>query len=213
MLYTLGQSVYACYTLYKAIGNQIDIYGFTAFGLTVVPYALMSVLNIIATLVTPSYPCMFLVETPDLEEARAGGGLFAGSVVSIAVDLKLRKRALPDFLSRHSSLAMPYWTVTGLLVLAPIAIVSGLSGFRYVAPLNNFVWITLWLCLGSVSCLGLKYMDHKMAEYTCQYSIHSSRLKDKHFRKWLRWWTLFTVPLFVPAVGGMVMVGYMLKEY
>lgn len=83
LLFTLAQSSYAAYTLYRARGNQIDIYGFSAFGLTVAPYALMSVINIVASLCTPAYPCMFLIETRDLDEAKRDGGHFAGAVARV----------------------------------------------------------------------------------------------------------------------------------
>jgi hypothetical protein len=42
------QTVSAGWTLYKASGDQIDQFGFAAFGLTVTPYLLMSIINFLA---------------------------------------------------------------------------------------------------------------------------------------------------------------------
>ena len=65
----LLQAVYAFLTLYNSCGNQINWYGYAAFGLTVVPYAVMSVLNLIANIVTPSYSTLYLVESEVMKEA------------------------------------------------------------------------------------------------------------------------------------------------
>lgn len=69
-LVALFQTSYAASTLYRARGNQIDIFGYAAFGLTVTPYLMMSVLNLLASLICPEYPAMFLVESADMREAR-----------------------------------------------------------------------------------------------------------------------------------------------
>jgi len=45
------QTIYAAISLYRAKGEQVELYGYAAFGLTVVPYLLMTILNLIAQLV------------------------------------------------------------------------------------------------------------------------------------------------------------------
>jgi hypothetical protein len=42
ILIGLFQAVWAVVTLYKVRGDQLDLYGYAAFGLTVAPYAFMS---------------------------------------------------------------------------------------------------------------------------------------------------------------------------
>lgn len=54
MLPFFDQALYAIFTLFNSHGNQIDRYGEATFGLTVVPYVVMSLLNLFANLVTPS---------------------------------------------------------------------------------------------------------------------------------------------------------------
>jgi len=56
------QVFYGSWELYIARGRQFERYGYTAFSLTVVPYIAMSLLNLLATILEPHYPCVFLVQ-------------------------------------------------------------------------------------------------------------------------------------------------------
>ena len=44
---------YATVTLYQSRGNQIEHYGYAAFALTVIPYAIMSLINLLGNILTP----------------------------------------------------------------------------------------------------------------------------------------------------------------
>lgn len=48
--------------LYRASERQIPRFGYAAYSLTVVPYVLMSVFNLVGAMCQPQYPTMFLVE-------------------------------------------------------------------------------------------------------------------------------------------------------
>ncbi|KAG4439610.1 hypothetical protein IFR05_004905 [Cadophora sp. M221] len=72
------QLIFASYTLYDSFGSQIDTYGYGAFGLTVTPYALMSLINPVGGLVTPSYPSLFIVNSSIMDEAIERGSHFDG---------------------------------------------------------------------------------------------------------------------------------------
>ena len=61
-------------------------FGFVAPGLTVLPYAFMSGLNLIANLVTPHYPTMYLVRSEVMEEAERRAGYRFDYVVGEIVD-------------------------------------------------------------------------------------------------------------------------------
>ncbi|KAI5841719.1 hypothetical protein BZA05DRAFT_412832 [Tricharina praecox] len=74
------QTVFGSFTLYRARGIQVDRYGYAAFGLTVFPYILMSLVNLAIHLVTPSYPSIYLVHSPEMDEARDRGGIFEGYI-------------------------------------------------------------------------------------------------------------------------------------
>jgi hypothetical protein len=56
------QVLYGSWELYIARGRQFERYGYTAFSLTLVPYITMSLLNLLATIFEPQYPCVFLVQ-------------------------------------------------------------------------------------------------------------------------------------------------------
>lgn len=80
-LVALGQSIFALTTLYKTRGDQIAQYGYAAFGLTVAPYAIMSLINLIGGMVTPQYPCFYMVGSSIMDEAqRRPGCYFQGTV-------------------------------------------------------------------------------------------------------------------------------------
>lgn len=56
------QTLYASFGLYQVSGDQIKKFGYASYSLTVIPYILMSLINLLATLCQPSYPRMFLVK-------------------------------------------------------------------------------------------------------------------------------------------------------
>jgi hypothetical protein len=66
----LIQACFAITTLYRSRGTQIDQFGYAAFGLTVAPYAFMSIVNLIGNLICPEYPAAFLVENIELDSMR-----------------------------------------------------------------------------------------------------------------------------------------------
>jgi hypothetical protein len=69
VLIALAQVVYAITTLYRTRGDQITRFGYAAFGLTVIPYLFMSVMNLIGNLMRPDYPMLYLVESQDMVDA------------------------------------------------------------------------------------------------------------------------------------------------
>ena len=57
-------------TLYKTGGDQIERNGFAAFGLTVIPYLIMTLVNLIGNAITPKYPKAYLVRSAIMDEAK-----------------------------------------------------------------------------------------------------------------------------------------------
>ncbi|KAI4160781.1 MAG: hypothetical protein LQ342_005494 [Letrouitia transgressa] len=74
------QTVTASFALYRAKGNQIELYGYASFGLTLLPYILMSIMNLITAICVPDYPTVFIVSSRASEEAIAKGGSITGTV-------------------------------------------------------------------------------------------------------------------------------------
>lgn len=73
ILVAIIQLYFSISTLVSTRGDQISRYGYAAFGLTVVPYLLVSTVNLIGSLVTPTFDRVYLIETPIMEEARSRG--------------------------------------------------------------------------------------------------------------------------------------------
>jgi hypothetical protein len=80
------QLMFACITLYRTRGDQLDRFGYAAYGLTVVQYAVMSLVNLIANMTTPSYPSLYMVRTKTMEEAERHDGKFVGWVATVMED-------------------------------------------------------------------------------------------------------------------------------
>jgi len=183
---SLVQAIWATVTLYRARGNQIDEYGYAVFGLTVAPYAWMSVVNIIATLWSSTYPALFVIRTPIMDEAEAAGGSFN---CELLVDLGESKK---DF--ARSRAYRDYWarSLALFFALIPLIIVGCLSRFaaRSSTPLQRGFTMS-WLVVGTTGGWGELYniLDNILLNIVPMLSA------------------------IVPALGGMVVVGMMLHDF
>jgi hypothetical protein len=74
------QTVYAAITLYRSRGSQIEVFGYAAFGLTVTPYIVMSIINLFAQIATPDYDSLLLVKSDIITKAERRGGVFDGAI-------------------------------------------------------------------------------------------------------------------------------------
>lgn len=83
ILFSLTQTISGGVSLYKARGSQIDRYGFAAFGLTVVPYIIISIINFVGSLLTSEYETLFLVRSTIMDEMIDRGGSVDGVVGTI----------------------------------------------------------------------------------------------------------------------------------
>ena len=72
------QIMYASVTLYHTRGDQIQRYGYASFGLTVIPYIIMSIMNLCGNLIVPDYPTLYLVNSLESDETKAAGGEIDG---------------------------------------------------------------------------------------------------------------------------------------
>ncbi|KAL8904439.1 MAG: hypothetical protein Q9207_003268 [Kuettlingeria erythrocarpa] len=83
ILFSLIQTISGGYQLYKARGSQIERYGYTAYGLTVLPYMMVSIINLIGSLLTSEYETIYLVHSAIMDEMKDRGGLCDGVVGTI----------------------------------------------------------------------------------------------------------------------------------
>lgn len=75
VLWSIAQTCIGSYILYQSRGSQLAIYGRAAFGLTVIPYVIASIINLLGSLVGRRYDNAFLVHSSIMNEAIARGGL------------------------------------------------------------------------------------------------------------------------------------------
>ena len=68
VLIALFQLVYGALSLADSRGDQINQFGYAAFGLTVAVYTVMAAINLIGHLLTPDYSTLFVVHNEVLEE-------------------------------------------------------------------------------------------------------------------------------------------------
>lgn len=203
VLIGLFQAVWAIVTLYEVRGDQLELYGYAAFGLTVAPYAFMSIINIIANLATPEYSTMFLVHTPDLDEAREAGGKFLGLVAAVDVDRPVEPGKKVE-LGYGPKQFWPAVFLALVIFVAPIAIVGGLSHKFQPGSISTAAdrgWLMSWLVVGSVSSVWAWFLRLVFVR------------ASNRARFTLIAYFLLMAPVFVPAIGGMVTVGRMLQSY
>ncbi|KAG9384452.1 hypothetical protein PtrSN002B_007631 [Pyrenophora tritici-repentis] len=74
------QIVYAGYGVLTVTGDQFDRFGYSAFHLTVLPYLVMSVVNLVGNLLTPTYPGITLVGTATSDEVHRRAGIVQSTI-------------------------------------------------------------------------------------------------------------------------------------
>ncbi|KAF2468299.1 uncharacterized protein BDR25DRAFT_357593 [Lindgomyces ingoldianus] len=217
----LIQAYFAIATLYRSRGTQIDRFGYAAFGLTVAPYAFMSVVNLFGNLICPEYPAVFIVENAELDRLReciasAGkqeeffvegtvGRITLASDQPIIDDPEIERARFERSLKRlwvkriPKDIAKDMIAIPALTGAVPISIVGGLSGFKEGQSTHSQrVWTMTWLVFGifmGVSCA--KYLRPTGESTPLQFLF-----------------IFFAVLTYgVSAVGGFVVVGQMITQY
>ena len=245
ILFSLFQVVAGGITIYRTRGDQIAQYGPGAFGLTVVPYVFMSSVNCIAGLLSPAYPSMYLVRTPDMVLAEGEGGVFAGVVAELVVppSCPVPRDGQRLIVSGYDVWLLvegrKFWMTAGLglfMVISPVATVlvlvygfpGGVESEGGTLDLERFsgddwsegtvpatervwwmsMWTWIWIICGSASGMGLVGMIGQIL-----------RRKRRGPKPQAMSSFLLAIPygvcivLWVPAIGGMVMVARQLREY
>jgi hypothetical protein len=193
LLISFIQAIWATVSLYRARGDQIERYGYAAFGLTVAQYAFMSVVNIIGNILRPEYPHVYMIRTPLMDKAEKAGCVFEGELVP-QID---EGEYLGSWFAK--GVFTELW-IGFLLGLIPLAIVGGLSEFRTKAstPLERgftITWLVVSLLIGP-----------------CFRFVHAG-FGDVSLRDRLIFVGTFVCLFGVPAIGGMVVVGRMIQKF
>ncbi|KLU93080.1 hypothetical protein MAPG_12021 [Magnaporthiopsis poae ATCC 64411] len=67
-LISIVQLLFGITTLYRAKADQLDRFGYAAFGLTVAPYVWMSMINLLGNVLCPQYDCIYIAESEGLRQ-------------------------------------------------------------------------------------------------------------------------------------------------
>ncbi|PMD63727.1 uncharacterized protein K444DRAFT_715763 [Hyaloscypha bicolor E] len=213
VLVSLGQAIYTIFTLYQARGDQIERFGYAAFGLTVAPYAVVSVLNLLGSGLCPEFAALYMVESSIMKEAvkRGEGCFFMGTVGELGEDIFRRNPSAEQGATLQvfeDSVGLRNFFVAFLFsflaTLVPVAIIGGLSKFhRGHSTHAQRVWIMTWLSFGAIGpfiliIISLIKLDRKKGESWITVIIGSAYI------------ILFYA---APAIGGFVVIGQMLRSF
>ena len=83
ILFSFIQTISGGYSLYRAQGKQIDRYGYAAYGLTVLPYMIVSVINFAGSLLSSEYEMVYMIHSRTMEEMIHRGGIMDGVIGSL----------------------------------------------------------------------------------------------------------------------------------
>lgn len=168
----------------------------------------MSVVNLLANLFIPEYPCLYLVSSPNMEEAIQHGGVFQPIVAELDLnrDLSERPAEKKTWRSRMTWRSLRYsildWSV-GLVswfaALCPLIVVGVMSRFKAnESTMMQRGWIITWTVAG----LGIPLLIDVIL-VNARFSLKHKEYIEKY------------LPIigYAPAIGGMVVVGYMIQEY
>lgn len=204
ILISLAQLLFAIATIYRSRGDQLDRYGYAAFGLTVIPYAWMSLVNLLGNMIRPQYFSTYLVESAVMDEARQTPGAVFELVVG-RLDENLqdteRDKAQSTAGSRnftcHKLSLLP---LAAIPTVATIIVIGILTGFKArSSTLTQRVCTMSWLAVGGL--IGGAGTQVRHGHDDLQY-----RARARY--KWVARILLFAAP-----AAGYVVVAQMLSEY
>ncbi|KAH6677092.1 hypothetical protein B0J14DRAFT_583468 [Halenospora varia] len=90
------QLIFSTMTLVRASeGEQLEFYGYSAFSLTVAPYFVMSLVNLVANIFCPQYPAIYMVRNSVMDEAEERYGRTFEGVIG-----RLRETSSVDYWGR-----------------------------------------------------------------------------------------------------------------
>ena len=260
------QTIFASITLYQTRGDQIERYGYAAYGLTVLPYLIMSVMNLIATMLVPDYPATYILRSVEYDEAVNAGAEIDGAIgwllpvsefalrrstssqknkitasyptppkdkdhdwrrqitkamtSSVQIhnqvqDERLKQPLPPNVVeikvrnNKYLRFDFELWIVTLIFGSIPMIIIGLLTHFHAGDSTKaQRVWTMTWLVFGIGLGPFLERISTNDARHSTIWGLSAKKLDLGDVV------LLLVASLYVvPAIGGFVVVGQMLKEY
>lgn len=211
---SVAQLIYSCITIYRTRGDQILRYGYAAYGLSVFPYAFMSLANFTCAAWIGEYACVYALTSPVMEEAKSRGGKFEGAIdvpwqPEMLVE-KGRQTSESSYVTMSSSVkrkSKVIWTsveilICGLLLQVPqYLLLYFLTKFeKKQSTLPQRAWMMAWVCANQASFFAFACLSTLWPHF-----LNSSRKRLVLF--------VALLPFGVAAIGGLVEVGLMMKYF
>jgi hypothetical protein len=191
------QAIWAAVTLYRSRGDQIEQFGYAAFGLTVTQYAFMSVFNTIGNLLRPEYHSLFMIRTPLMDEAEKGGCYFEGDI-KVQIGKGKSPSKIVNEVDQRFLIVLAMGTILGSTVLA---VIGGLSGFKQQDSTSVERGFTIsWIV---VSILFGPWVEYFHFEADTEFGLVGH----------IYFLVICTFIFGVPAIGGMVVVVRMIHRF
>ncbi|KAH0541756.1 hypothetical protein FGG08_003778 [Glutinoglossum americanum] len=218
ILVSIAQLLFTISTLYRTRGDQLDLYGYAAFGLTVAPYAWISFINLLGNLMRPQYDTIFVVESTDLDELRK---LIAksdhqtkerftvtGTVGRLTVPAQADVRRIYDTTPRNLK---TLFLASFFIGVIPIVIVGGFSSFAPgQSALHQRVWTMTWLVLGFFIGIGVGPLAAHIEDRPM---VNRTGLRGRLFKPGVLLGVLVAVGCAATAIGGFVVVAQMILDF
>lgn len=96
MVISIAQLISATIALYETRGDQITRFGYAAYGLSVIPYAIMTVVNLVCNACVGQWPCRFVLNTGVCAEAARRPDAKIDGVVGVTKKLEDSGFQSPD---------------------------------------------------------------------------------------------------------------------
>lgn len=199
----LGQALYAISTVYNARGDQVERFGYAAFGFTVIPYASMSLINLFANLLCPIYPTVFIVENEELRKLRARIALerMESSFFVEGVVGRIHFQVTDPTAMAWKYSKFGHFLGMFLLTAIYVCTVGGLSRFRSGdSTLAQRVWTLAWFSCSAFVGLIFAFLDWSDQTSTWAEVIFAS----------LVFLSILASTVF--SMGGLVVAGQMIMQ-
>ena len=228
----VGQAIFASITLYEARGDQRKRYGYAAYGLTVLPFLIMSITNLCVNIVSADYPTMCCVESTDSDEAVAKGGHIVGAVWRLAKSTEWNPMVVQEenlifsadtaesdryFDDRYDVDRPPYWQ----------ARIQRFGHKKWSYPIHLLAKLMVIGGMGSLPIIVIKVLTHfDPGESThaqrawlmtwlvlgCWFGPYMASSHPAYYRD-VTLWNKAYYPLMAPGIGGVVVVAQMILSY
>lgn len=218
-LFAIIHIIFASVTLHRSRGDQISRYGYASFGLTVIPYLIASVVNLLAGILLPEYPTVFLILSKTSDEAISFGGRIEGAVGRIVeTDSAEDERQSLTRVTQSQEVPVNFvkveprgWvedykgcsSLIAIFVLGaiPVTIIGSLTHFRnghstMIQRTFTMMWLVSDVVFGSLLGLG---SSGERSYWTVKVQVE---------------YIMGAIILYAwPAIAGFAVVGQMLKDY